>query len=104
MYHLITGHPNTNWHIVTDWELKKMEQDIKRQDLLSVYKMSIQEKSKQPLTYEQETQIIAALPSHIRSFLPKCNQNEIKVESQCLLGLLPPPNLLYGDLGPQGPI
>lgn len=72
--HLTSGFKHM--HIVSEWELKKMEEEFKRKDLLSLY-MSSKEKYLVPLTIDDENEILGLLPLHIQNSIPKCNQNDI---------------------------
>ena len=64
-----------NLHIVSDSELTKMEQEIKRKDLLSMF-VSRKEELENPLTVEEEEELIQRQPLRVKH-VPKLTKQQI---------------------------
>ena len=73
IHHLKSGPKNL--HIVSDSELTKMEQEIQRNDLLSCF-VSRKEQLSNPLTTEEENELIGKQPLRVK-FVPHLSKQDI---------------------------
>ena len=86
VFHLKSG--ANNLHIVSDSELSKMEQEIKRKDLLSIF-ISRKEQLENPLNMEEEEELIQNQPLRVKH-VPKLTKQQItKIFSQLPIYKLP---------------